>query len=92
MRRLSVTCRKLTRGTEPDGQNEIKLCEWPEDNQSDTGYKEPPFSLDRLDEKKRRKDDSYMSRMNTLLSVIIDLKGKSEVSNDGGALKQSWQS
>lgn len=33
-----------------------------------------------------------MSRMNTLLSVIIDLKGKSEVSNDGGALKQSWQS
>lgn len=93
MRRLSVTCRKLPGGAGPNGQNEIKLREWSEDEQSDTGCKEPPFSLDMLDgKKKRRMVDSYMSRMNTLLSVIIDLKVKSEALNDGGALKQSRQS
>jgi hypothetical protein len=68
---------ELTRRTEPDGQNEIKLCGRPDDDQSDIGYKEPPFYLDRLNEKKKqRMVDPDMSRMNTLLSVIIDLQDK----------------
>lgn len=44
--------------------------------------------LDRLDDKKKKGVDSYVNQMHTLLSVIIDSKGKNEALNDGGALKQ----
>lgn len=83
--------REVIRSSRTDARNEIKLCESLKINRARYVAESRLSSSICSTKKRKRVVDSYMNRMNTLLSVIIDLKGESEALNDGGALKQSRQ-
>lgn len=72
--------REVIRSSRTDVQNEIKPCESPKINRASFAAESRLCSS--ICSTRKKVVDSYMNRMNTLFSVIMNLKSESEALND----------